>query len=51
MVIALRLSKVGYFHGDPEAVLSARVDIVLAAMEYEKFQFELEDATYELNKD
>lgn len=51
LLIALRLAKAGYFGGDPAAVLAGRVDLVLAAMEYEKFENDKEEVYYELNKD
>lgn len=49
-MLALRLAKVGYFGGDPERVLNGRVDLVLEALEYERFQGEYEDVYYEINK-
>lgn len=50
MLVALRLAKVGYYGGSPERVLRARVDHVLAALEYEMFVSEYELVSYELNK-
>lgn len=48
--MALKLSKEGYYDGNPESVLQARVDHVLAALEYEKFQIDYEVVFRELNK-
>ena len=50
-MIALRLAKSGYWGGDPERVLSARVDLVIDAMYYERMTAEYEAAEYELNKE
>lgn len=36
-VVALRLAKAGWFGGDPGKVLSGRVDLVVAALQYEGF--------------
>jgi hypothetical protein len=49
MFIALKIAKAGYYSGDPEKVLMARVDYVLAVLEYEKFTFDYEDVYMELN--
>jgi len=49
-VIALRLAKAGYWGGDPEKIMSARVDFVLDAFEFELFQVEYEDVLHEMNK-
>jgi hypothetical protein len=51
MMIALRLAKAGYAGGDPERVLKMRADIVLAAIQYEKFVSDYENAFIELNKE
>jgi len=48
--MAFNLARSGYFGGDPEKVLAARVDLVLAAHEYEQFRSEYESVEYELNK-
>ncbi len=37
VVIALRLARAGWFDGDPEKVMRGRVDLVMAAWEYEGF--------------
>ncbi|MGO8695999.1 MAG: hypothetical protein ACLQMF_20235 [Rectinemataceae bacterium] len=50
MMIALRLAKAGYYGGDPERALEARVDHVLAAIEFERFVADYELVNYELNK-
>jgi len=45
----LKLAKAGY--GTPQQVLAMQLDIVLAAMEYEKFLPRYEEAFIELNKE
>jgi len=50
MLAALRLAKAGYYGGDPEAVLRARVDMVLAVAQYEYFLAEYQEEEYLLNK-
>ena len=50
-MIALMISRAGYYGGDPERVLSARVDLVCDVLGYEKFRGDYELADYELNKD
>ena len=47
--IAVRLAKVGYFGGDPLAVLQARVDIVESIIAYEQFEVDYEKAYIALN--
>lgn len=47
---ALMIAKAGYYGGDPEKVLSARVDLVCAVLGYEKFRGDYEIADCELNK-
>lgn len=49
MFIALKVAKAGYYNGDPENVLKARVDYVLAVLEYEKFSFDYEAVYMEIN--
>lgn len=51
MFIALKIAKLGYFNGDPEQVLDARVDTVLAILHFESFQNDYDDKYVELNKD
>jgi len=46
----LRVSKAGYYSGDPEKVLNSRVDHILAIIEYENFLNDYESAYMELNK-
>ena len=48
-MLALRLSKSGY--GRPEQILAMPTDMVLLALEYEKFIRDYENAFYELNKE
>lgn len=45
------MAKSGYFGGDPEKVFSARVDIVMQAIDYEVFLIEYEEKEAELNKE
>jgi len=45
----VQLSKAGY--GTPDQILETRVDIVMAAIEYEKFCPEFEAAFIELNRE
>ena len=49
MLAALRLAKAGYYGGDPEAVLRARVDMVLGLVQYEVFLNEYQEEEYLLN--
>lgn len=49
-MIALRLAKDGYGGGDPEKVLRMRSDLVVAAVQYEKFRNDYERTYYEINK-
>jgi len=46
----LRLAKIGYYGGDPEKILKARCDYVIAALEYEKFLSDYEDIYHEINR-
>lgn len=48
-LIALRLSKAGY--GRPDDVLNMRSDLVVLAIEYERFQNDYQATYIELNKD
>ena len=50
LVVALRLARQGYYGGDPERVLKAPSDMVLAAADYEGFLADYEMAYYELNR-
>ena len=50
MMVALRLAKAGYAGGDPERVLKMRVDMVIAALQYEGFQNDYELAYIDLNR-
>jgi predicted nucleic acid-binding Zn-ribbon protein len=50
MVVALRVSKTGFYEGNPEKVLKGRVDYVLAALEYNKFLIDYEDVYIEINR-
>lgn len=48
--MALKLAKAGYWQGDPERVLRAPLDQVLAAAEYEGFCSDYESAFMEMTK-
>jgi hypothetical protein len=50
MVIAFKVANSGLWGGDPEKVLNARVDYVLAALDYKKFLSDYEDIFIEINK-
>ena len=50
MFVALRIAKAGYYSGDPQKVLEARVDYVLSILEYESFNSDYERVYTELNK-
>jgi len=43
------LAKAGYGGGDPERVLNMRVDLVMLALEYEKFTADYERTYVDLN--
>jgi hypothetical protein len=45
------VARQGYYGGDPDAVRRARVDDVMAILEYEEFLSDFEDAFAELNKE
>lgn len=45
----MTLAKAGYYSGDPEQVLNAPVGMVMAALEYEKFQADYTSAFKMLN--
>lgn len=49
-MIAIKLAKLGYYQGDPEQVLNAKVDTIISIMEYEKFVYDYELTYLELNK-
>lgn len=49
-MLAMRVAKAGYYGGDPSRVLDARVDHVMAILEYERFTNEYQEVEYELNK-
>lgn len=50
-MVAYRLARAGYWSGDPERVLKARVDLVLEAVEYENFMNDYSETEYEINKE
>jgi hypothetical protein len=50
LMFALSLAKAGYYGGDPEKVLQARVDIVLSLMQYESFRNDYQEVEYFINK-
>jgi hypothetical protein len=45
------VAKAGYYGGDPEKVLSARVDIVMDLIDYEAFTSDYEARYMELNRE
>jgi hypothetical protein len=49
-LLALKTAKCGYFGGDPESVLKGRVDLVLSALDYERYCNDYDNVYYELNK-
>ena len=49
-VVALRLAKEGYFYGNPEVVMKAKVGTVLKIMQYETFTKDYESKFIDLNK-
>lgn len=49
-MVALQLAEKGYGGGDPEKVLKMRVDLVLAALDFQAFQGEYKRAYMNLNK-
>jgi hypothetical protein len=51
LIIALKIAKMGYYGGNPENVLKARIDMVVSIMEYEKYTIDYENTYWELNKD
>jgi len=50
LTIALKLAHHGYGGGDPERILKMPTDIVLAALQYETFLSDYEQAYFDLNK-
>jgi hypothetical protein len=48
VMVALRLSKAGY--GRPDEVLDMNCDLVLAAIEYEKFIVDFQSESIEINR-
>lgn len=49
--MAMRLASSGWWGGDPEKVLSAPADLVMAAAQYEFFKAEYERTYMEMNKE
>lgn len=49
--MALRLAGAGYCGGDPERVLAMRVDLVMAALQYELFKDDYQRAAIELSRE
>jgi hypothetical protein len=47
----MKLAKIGYYGGAPDAVLAAPLDTVLQIIQYEIFENQLEKAYYDLNKE
>jgi len=50
MIVALKISKMGYYGGNPENVLNANVDHVLSILDYESFNNDFERVYTEINK-
>lgn len=48
--MACRLASAGLYGGDPEAVLRARGDLVIAAVQFQVFKSDYEDVYLELNR-
>ena len=48
--VALRLAKAGLWGGDPEKILKAPAEMVMAALHYEVFTADYERAVYDLNR-
>ena len=46
----MQLAKAGFYSGDPEKVLAARVDLVIQAMQYDQFLNKYEIVDYQINK-
>lgn len=51
MFTALTIAKNGFFGGNPETVLNAPVDIVIATKQYIEFLQDFDDTSIELNKE
>jgi len=50
MIIAFKLARNGYYQGDPDRVLKARVDRVLMLAHYDHFNTVFEETYYQINK-
>lgn len=46
----MKAAKIGFYGGDPEKVLKARVDFVIAALDYDNFLTDYDNTFQELNK-
>lgn len=51
MAIALQLAKSGWWGGDPERILKARVDLVIGACQYVEFVNVFERTVVEINRE
>jgi hypothetical protein len=51
LATSLRLARAGYGGGDPEKIMAMRVDLVLAALEYEGFVSNYERTWVEINRE
>lgn len=51
LFIAIKLAKQGFFQGDPEKVLNARADIVLALVDFEIFDNKFQKLFVEINRE
>lgn len=50
MFVALKLSKEGYYQGNPEEILKAPVDIVMQILKYEKQMGDYLNVFQEINR-
>lgn len=51
LFIAIKLAKIGYYSGNPELILEAPVNMVLAILNYEMFDIDLENAYNDIIKE
>jgi hypothetical protein len=47
----MRLASAGWWGGDPEKILQAPADVVMAALQYEQFKIDYESAYVEMNRE
>lgn len=51
LATAMRLASSGWWGGNPERILRAPADVVIAALQYEDFKSDYEAAYIELNRE